>query len=70
MRACVRLREVCESGAPRERPAPGPAFFYFVLLFLFFLSVFCATTCKGASLMQEPSGLLAPFLWVSPFICS
>ena len=38
-----------------------------VLLFLFFLPVLCATACRGASLMQEPSGLLAPSLRVLSF---
>ena len=31
----------------------------------FFLSVFCATACRGESLMREPSDLLAPSLRVS-----
>ena len=35
-RVCACVREACESGAPRGQPAPGPAFFWFVLLFLFF----------------------------------
>ena len=56
--------QACESGAPTGRRAPGPAFFWFVLLFLLFLSVFCAPSFRGACVMQEPAGLLAPFFRV------
>ena len=64
-RVCGWVREARECGAPMGRPAPGPVLSCFGLLFLFFLPVFCVTACRGESLMQEASGLLAPSLRVS-----
>ena len=52
-------------GTPKETARAGADNFLVCLLFLFLPFCFlCATACRGASLMQEPSGLLAPFLRV------
>ena len=51
-----------------ERPAPGPGFSCSGFIVpVFFYPCFCATACRGTSLLQEPSGLLAPSLRVFSF---
>ena len=52
-------------GPQRRRPALGSTIFWLVCCFCFFpFCFFCATACGDASLMQEPSGPLAPFFRV------
>ena len=59
---CPRPRRVGPKG---DGPRRGRHFSGLLCCSYSFLSVLCATACRGTSLMQEPSGLLAPFLRVS-----
>ena len=69
VRACVRER--CATlGPPRDRVRRGRHFFVLFCRFTVFVSICCATAYGGASLKHEPSGMLARFLRVSPFVCS
>ena len=60
---CEWVREG-ESVGPQGDGLRRGRHFSGLLLALFFPVCFHATACRGASLMQEPSGLLAPFLRV------
>ena len=65
---CVgECEHLSDCGTPTGRPAPGPVISCSGFsCSCSFLPVICATACRGASLMQEPSGLLAPSLRVFP----